>query len=434
MILNSYKNDLISMKPKKYTIASFLFLLLTPLFQFYLYGQPLLTNEIINDPNIKTILLYKTGNDLSFPIIKLNGEETLRLDFDYLDEQGANYSYSMINCTYNWKINNISENQYMDGFNDVQINDFRSSRNTTRLYTHYSAIIPDEKLRILSSGNYLLNVYKNGEPDKVAFTRKLCISEDLVEMNTKTMMPDQENQEIQLEIDLKNLDLINPLSEIKVVVIKNYDWNHPVKIKSSPILRDKKLYFDLPYQIESSGGNEFRTIDIKNVRYESERIGYIEFIQPYYHVHLKPDKLKQFTPYFSSRDFNSHYYIDKDKAFNRHEEADYVYVYFTLESDQPFGSDVYIYGALTGYKTDTSNYMQYNPERRVYEKTLMLKQGFYDYAYLTKDYNKDEIDLDLTEGNHAETENDYLILVYLCQPMNDIDRLIGFKAINSLIK
>lgn len=411
-------------------------LTIVPAFCFlnYGHGQLLDGNESSYDVNINTILLYKTGNEMSFPILKFRENETLSLDFDYISEGSSNYSYAFVSCMYNWKVNTISENYYIDGFNDIAINDFRASMNTTYPYIHYSITIPDEEMEILSSGNYLLKVYKNNEPEKVVFTKRLCVAENLVEINSRIVMPDEENQELQLEINLKNLELTNPLAEIKVVVLKNYDWNNPVKIKSAPILRNEKLFLDMPYQVSSPGGNEFRYFDIKNARYESERIAYTEFLNPYYHIHLKPDKLKQFTPYFSSKDFNSHFYIDVNKAFNRHLEADYVNVYFTLESSQPFGSDVYIYGALTGYKTDSSNFMIYNLEKGIYEKTLLLKQGFYDYAFVTKDYNKSEIAFDLTEGTHSETENDFIILVYLRKPVSDMDRLIGYKIINSSMK
>jgi hypothetical protein len=423
------------LKLKKQLFVILLTIFLTFSFQNFCNGQIVNEgNEICYDPNINTILLYKTGNEMSFPILRFRENETLSLDFDYLDENSSNYSYSVNNCMYDWKINTISDNLYIDGFNDIPINDFRSSMNTTRLYTHYSANIPNEDMEILSSGNYLLKVFKNAEPEKPVFTKRFCVSENLVEINSRIIMPDEETHELQLEIDLKNLDLMNPLAEIKIVVIKNYDWNNQIKIKSAPLLREKKLCLDMPFQISAPGGNEFRNFDIKNTRYESERIAYIEFQNPYYHFHLKADKLKQFTPYFTSQDFNSHFYIDVPKAYKRHEEADYVYVHFTLESAQPFASDVYIYGALTGYKTDTSNYMTYNLQKGIYEKTLLLKQGFYDYAYLTKDYNKNNIEFDLTEGNHSETENDYVILVYLRKPVSDIDRLIGYRIINSSMK
>jgi hypothetical protein len=387
--------------------------------------------ETCTDPHIKTILLYRTGWDLSMPVIYMDENEKLNLDFDYLDTLAGNYSYSVINCTYDWKINDMGEHDYLVGFNDVPINEVSQSLNTTRSFTHFSATFPNEDLRIVKSGNYLVRVYRNGEPDKVLFTRRFCIAERLININAQVKRPDNENQELRLEIDFGNLQLENPLNELKVLVIKNYDWNSKIDIATSPLLRDNTLNFDMPYQIMSPGGNEFRYFDIKSVKFISERVGHIDFQNPNYHVFLKPDEAKQFKPYLTSKDLNGRYYIDASDARNRYEEADYVYVHFILNASQPFGSDVYIYGALTNYRTDESNFMTYNIEKSAYEKTLLLKQGYYNYAYATRDFNKKKIDFDLTEGIHAETENDYAVFVYLKRAMSDFDRLVGFKIINS---
>jgi hypothetical protein len=389
------------------------------------------TQEIYSDPNIKTILFYQSGWDLSMPVIFINENQKLSLDFDDLEASEVDFSYSVTSCTFDWKINDVSEHEYLEGINDIPIYNVRQSINTTKSYTHYSATLPNEDIQLSKSGNYLLRVYKNEEPDKIIFTKRFCIAERLADVKAYIKKPDDENQEIFLEIDLGNLDLSNPLAEIKVVVIKNYDWNNQIEIITSPFLRDNKLFFDMPFQIMSPGGNEFRFFDIKSTKFISERVNNIEYLSPCFHFYLKPDELKRFKPYFTLKDLNGRFYIDIPDVFNRHEEADYVYVHFTLETTYPFGSDVYIYGALTNYKTDESNYMTFNIDKQAYEKTLLLKQGYYNYAYVLKDYNEKKIEFDPTEGTHAETENDYIVFVYLKKTISDIDRLVGYKIINS---
>jgi hypothetical protein len=136
----------------------------------------------------------------------------------------------------------------------------------------------------------------------------------------------------------------------------------------------------------------------------------------------------------TSKDLNGRFFIEIPDAFDRHTESDYVEVHFTLQAQQLLGTDVYIYGALTGWNSDESNFMIYNSDKQAYEKTLLLKQGYYNYAYATRDYNSSELSFDLTEGNHAETENDYLIFVYLRGTMSDFDRLVGFTIVNSTDK
>jgi len=405
---------------------------------FFIYLQidiraqnPVDAIETCTDPHIKTILLYRSGWDLSMPVIYSNENESLNLDFDYLDSAAESYNYSIINCMSDWKLNDASERDYIVGFNDVSINDISHSLNTTRSYTHFAAAFPNDELKLFKSGNYLLRVYKNGEPDKVILTRKFCIAENLVDISAVFKQPDKENQEINLEVNLANLQVQNPLNDIKVVILKNYDWNNKVDITSFALLQDNKLVFNMPYQISLAGGNEFRYFDIKSIKFISERVSTVRFLNPDYHIFLKADELKQFKQYVTSKDLNSRYYIDATDAHKRYVEADYVYVHFTLNAIQPIASDVYIYGALSNYTANKSNSMEYDPVKSVYEKTLLLKQGYYNYAYATRDQNKKKLDFDITEGIHSETENDYAVFVYLKDAMSDFDRLVGFKIINS---
>ena len=389
------------------------------------------TEEYCTDPQIKTILLHRTGWDLSMPVVYIKEDESLSLHFDYLGKPDNDYSYQLLNCTYNWQINDVAEHRYLEGFNDVPIYDYYPSRNTTRYYTHFQTNIPNEELKILQSGNYLLRVYKSSEPDDIVFTRKLCFAERLTSITARINKPDELHQEIMLQIDLSELELINPLAEIKVVVLKNYNWSDQVQITSPPILRDDMLFLDMPYQIMAKGGNEYRYFDTKNTKFVSERVDYIDYQAPEFHFFLKPDKLKQFDPYFSSTDLNGRFFIEIPDAHDRHTESDYVHVHFTLESQQPFDADVYIYGALTDWQTNESNFMTYDHNKKCYRRSLLLKQGYFNYSYVLKDFNKDELSFAITEGNHSETENDYLIFVYFCQNMSEFDRLVGYTIVNS---
>jgi hypothetical protein len=77
--------------------------------------------------------------------------------------------------------------------------------------------------------------------------------------------------------------------------------------------------------------------------------------------------------------------------------------------------------------------MEFNPELLQYEKTIMLKQGYYNYMYLWQYNSKGgQADTYMTEGNHAQTENEYLVLVYFKDRSAFSDRLIGFKKFSTV--
>ncbi|MBN1599950.1 MAG: DUF5103 domain-containing protein [Bacteroidales bacterium] len=389
-------------------------------------------DEFCSDPDIKTILLFNNGWEQSMPVFNMEGENKLSLHFDRLTDDIENYSYSIQYCTYNWKIADLPEHEYLNGFNDIPIYDSKPSSNTTIYYTHYSAKVPSDEITLLKSGNYILKVYRSGYPDDVIFIRRFCAMKERVKISAEVKKPDLQGQELRVSVDLETLRLNNPLEEVKIVILKNYNWHDQLKIANKPVLRNSEIFVDMPYQVYTSGGNEYRNFDIKNTKYVSERIEKIDFRNPYFHIILKPDKTKQFTPYFSSPDLDGLFAVDANDTRNKHNESDYVYVHFTLETEYPFDTDVYIYGALTGWKTGEDNYMEFNTDKGVYEKVLFLKQGYYNYQYVLKYMNKEELDFELTEGNHSETENMYMIFVYADLITSDYDELVGYQVVSSV--
>jgi hypothetical protein len=73
--------------------------------------------------------------------------------------------------------------------------------------------------------------------------------------------------------------------------------------------------------------------------------------------------------------------------------------------------------------------MKYNFEQKAYECRIQLKQGYYNYQYVT--IEKGKLDFTYIEGNHAITENSYTILVYYHDFRGGYDRLIGHNVIST---
>lgn len=68
--------------------------------------------------------------------------------------------------------------------------------------------------------------------------------------------------------------------------------------------------------------------------------------------------------------------------------------------------------------------MHYDSEQKMYYCSPMLKQGYYNYQYVTLSEGK--INAEKIEGSHSQTENGYEIFIYYKNQLN-IDELIGYK-------
>ena len=80
---------------------------------------------------------------------------------------------------------------------------------------------------------------------------------------------------------------------------------------------------------------------------------------------------------------------------------------------------------FNNYGMSEENKMEYNSENGVYEKAIMIKQGFTNYQYILA-YDKGNIDeKNAIDGNFHITENDYFALVYYRENNQRYDRVIG---------
>ena len=78
------------------------------------------------------------------------------------------------------------------------------------------------------------------------------------------------------------------------------------------------------------------------------------------------------------------------------------------------------------------NKMDYNSKSGVYEKAMMIKQGFTNYQYQIADKNGVIDQKNAIDGNFYETENSYIVLVYYRESNDRYDRVIGRGAASSL--
>jgi hypothetical protein len=75
--------------------------------------------------------------------------------------------------------------------------------------------------------------------------------------------------------------------------------------------------------------------------------------------------------------------------------------------------------------------MSFNANRARYDLEVPFKQGRYEYLYSLFDNDIQKPDESLLEGNHANTENEYMILVYNRNLQFNYDELIGSTVFNS---
>jgi len=397
-------------------------------------------NAVFHD-EIKSVQLYRDGNELSNPVIELGSDVKLLLKFDDLALEAKSYSYTVIHCDANWNESYIQQNEYLSGFPDNPITDYAVSTNTTMKFVNYQLSIPNEDCSPKFSGNYALVVFEGGNRKNLVLIQRFYIVEPKVRIEAlvkkATFDPfNGENQEVDFKIVVEQLKLMNPREDIKVVLMQNKRWDNAIVDLKPKYIRDNVLDYDYNKENVFPGGNEFRYFDIRTNRRNGENVENVKFIRPYYHVTILPDEIrnnKKFLPY---KEMNGSYVIEsQDRIENADTQCDYMFVHFYLQMPvQLVGGSVNVFGALTGWNANKTNEMKWNYQTSGYELTLLLKQGYYNYQYVYVPEGAKKADSVNLEGSFYLTENDYQIFAYFKDFSSRYDRLVGFLTINSAQK
>jgi hypothetical protein len=388
--------------------------------------------------NIKTVEMYRSGWRLSPPIRNLRDTSSLILEFDDLSDETTHYTYTLIHCSARWEPSDLLNTQYLSGLPENEIQNFRYSRNALQNYKHYRLSLPNDEVQPKLPGNYLLYVYKNFDQDEPVLTRRFFIVDPIVQIipdvhRTDNLKYLSTAQEVDFTVNYQQLQPDDPRRNFKVTLYQNLNWTTAVTDLLPKYIQPGELIYNYEEENLFQGGSEFLHFDTKSLKYNSDRIQEIRFERPLKHVLLLPDRPKAFSTYEYQGDINGKYLVKWDDAFDSDIEADYVMVHFMLNTgDSIPDTDVFLFGSLTSWKLNTASQCIFNPVSQSYEIVLLLKQGYYNFAYATRHRPDQKIDLTEIDGNHFETENDYYIFVYYRDIRERFDRLVGLQIANSV--
>ena len=393
-------------------------------------------HEMVLDHSVKTVQLYREGWPMSYPVVRLSEDVPLVLEFDDLSEEQPDFMYKIIHCNADWTPSDLSKQEYLEGYPENEIRDGVPSFNTYYNYLHYRLQIPNEDVRPTLSGNYLLLVYRDGNPEDVVFTKRFMLTEGRVSIEATAHIPVLNQykgccQEVDFTVQHSGITIDDPFSETRAVIYQNGLWDLGIDALQPYMVNPGELVYDYHEENIFSGGNEFRFFDTKNTRTPTYYVQRIDFVDPYFHFELKPDKPRSPDNYFSGEDINGRYAIEAEGSHDAGVDADYVFVHFRLDMSFPLDGAVYIAGALTNWQFDDLSHMEYNAEEQAYKKSLLLKQGVYNYRYLFLPAFSEQFDIGEIEGSHSETGNEYLILFYHRPPGTRYDRLMGHQVVHS---
>jgi len=399
--------------------------------------QILKYENAIYNPDIKTVLLHPTGFELGNPLIHLNYKDSLLLSFDDLSNRPKRYMYSLIHCNADWTPSDLLQNEYLEGFYEEPLIDYDFSFNTIQPYINYHTTIPSNNLRPILSGNYLLIVYPENEKDNPILSKRMLVIDEKVSVEGMVKRAtDLEQRNYQQEIDFNIIhtgySIDNPFGDIQVVITQNDRWDNAITGLQAVFVKENEISYDYEEENCFDGGNEYRFFDCQSLRYLSERLADISFENDTNKIILRTDNERRFQRYSSLvQDINGKRLIRVQEGNRDNIEADYALVTFTLPyQHQITHGDLYVHGQISDYGFPDTHKMHYNEDKGIYEASIYLKQGYYNYEYVFKKKEGGSLSR-FIEGTHYQTVNDYKIYIYHRPTGEQYDQLIGIQKLTS---
>lgn len=389
------------------------------------------TSERIFDRRFRTLKVETADNFMAPPVIRMGTDDRITIKFDEIGEDNSYLEYRLIHCNADWQPSRLIESEYVSGFNSQRIEDFAFSSSTFVHYVNYLITLPNDDMRILHSGNYLLQVYDPDDPETTLLQARFSVSEGSAftsgGVTSRTDMGHNTRwQQLDLMVDCEGVGAVNPYQDITVEVSQNMrpgtrrTLRSPLRVDGS-----RAIYEHLP-DLVFPASNEYRRFESVSNNFPGMHVDSLRYMGSNYHVWLKPDFERASAEYSFDRTQHGRFKVHEYNATDPDIGADYITVHFLLDSPEFPDAEVYVDGEFAHGHYDASNRMTYDRGLGAYTAAIPLKQGAYNYQYVLRRRGDSAPPSPAPiEGDKYETENEYDVMIWYRPPGARADRLVS---------
>ena len=364
-------------------------------------------------PEVKSLQAVVNQDWLSPAVMQLKGDDVLYIGFDELSHDYHRYVYRLERCEADWTTSQeLFESDWLQGFNHNVIEQYERSINTTVPYTHYGLQIPNDRCRLIMSGNYRLHIMEDGEDEDIATVEFMVTEQTMglsIAVTTNTDIDTNEcHQQVSFNLNYNNQLVTSPEDQIQTVVMQNAredNWRRNVR---PSYISQNGLQWQHQRRLIFDGGNEYRKFEILDPRHPTLGIEHVNWDGTNYQA--QPYIAEPRLNYLYDEDADGAFYIRNSDNIENDFTSDYVWVNYRLKAPQLPSGRIVIEGRWTT-ETPSTYLMDYDATQGLYTANILQKLGYYSYQYLwlKEDGTREPLP---SEGNFYETENRYQVLVY----------------------
>jgi hypothetical protein len=382
--------------------------------------------------SIGGIQLYPATDEARLPVLAMGTSDRLTLRFDLLEDRGRPLSVYFYHADQQWR-RDLSPAEFLASFHRDDILDYRSSEATVVRYVHYRYSFPNEAIRFRVSGNYIIRVTEQGMEDEVLFERPFFVSEQAVgtEFATDYVLGGATGfaatQPI-LMFTPPGAAQASPY-DFSVCFARNGRFTQSRCATRPSMLDAPSIRFYLPAEASFAPDPADYFLDLGSLQV-GRGIERVDFGERGVSVRLEPDYVR-FAGTGLEPLQNGQAVIQaavRDRI-NPEVGAQYADVRFSLipPDEIPFVQDVHVVGAFNNWRPSTTNRMTWNAAEGRYEATIRMKQGRYEYHYVSRDGRLRS----QAAGAAPRAENLYQAFVYYHDVSVGTHRLLAVRGISA---
>lgn len=380
-------------------------------------------------PNIKSLQVITNNDFEALPIIKLKSGEHMHISFDELSHNYHRFIYRLEPCNPDWTPNTeLFESEWLEGINDLPIDNYDNSINTTTLYTHYGFSFPNSQINVRLSGNYRLYIIDE-DIDEVAAIVELRVVEPLMSVSlgvtTNTDIDlNESHQQVTMNVAFNGILVTQPDNQIQTYVLQNGREDN-AKINVRPTYTTSKgMKWEHNLHFIFDAGNEYHKFEVLDPTHPTMGLASVSWDENTRSWHAFPFPCEQRRNYLYDEDVNGAFLLRNSDNYEAELTSEYVYVHYRLNNARHYdNAHVVVNGRWTTEQPE-DYMMTYNEEDQSYNTCILQKLGYYNYQYLLVDMDGTTHTLP-EEGSFFQTENTYQGFVYYKGPGERCWRLLG---------
>lgn len=394
-------------------------------------------SDKVFDNKVKSIQMYGSQSNLSQIVFPLLGNSLCTVEFDILESEIKDLRYEIFLCNKYWQKSELLPSEYIQSIGILTIDNIKNSINTTVPYIHYQFSFPHQDLQFIYSGNYILQVI-NDQTNQILFQKRFVVAEMIVGLDVDIKQATDvaymdTHQEVDFRIKPLGFSISNPTNDLYTAIVQNGRWNMAILGLQPSHISPEAIIYDYQKENLFLGGAEFHQINFKNFKFIAQHIKDFTYENGRFSVNLLPNEMRTYKVYENNGDLNGRFLPSHDVHADASVVGDYAYVNFCLSHYKTLNDtlDIYVIGAFNQWQINEENKMIYNNQKSEYEASILLKQGYIDYCFAYVSNDKKIVNSHEIEGTYYQTENDYEVFVYFYDVLNNYDRVIAYKKLNS---